>query len=210
MKDRLHKALKTKGASFGFNTTELRSIAEILSNDPTLTPDATEDDINARIEAVLPILKVSQQFGSRLVAEVRKDGKDEPAPAPLTPPNPTPQPTPPSNPELSALLEQMRVITAEIATLKGEREVSTRTERLRELVKDSGAFGAQVLRSAGRMKFESEDDFEAYLEDVKTDLEAHMQEVGDKKLDTMTGKPKPKAGGSPEVASEEDTKAVFG
>ena len=66
--DKIMKILKTKAASLGFNDEELKVAAELISVILNLE-DAPEDDINAAVEAVMPVLQVAQKNSSRIVAK---------------------------------------------------------------------------------------------------------------------------------------------
>ena len=51
MKSKILQALKPKTASLGFNKNELDSVVDTISG--TIQEDATEEQINAQIEAVI-------------------------------------------------------------------------------------------------------------------------------------------------------------
>lgn len=75
MKQKILTALKPKAASLGFNNEELEGYAEIIAKN--LNSDATDETINAQIDAFLPVLKLSQSAVNRIVnAEKTKTQKE--------------------------------------------------------------------------------------------------------------------------------------
>lgn len=68
--------LKPKVKAFGFNKKEVMGIAARIADNLTSTDDASDEDVNAEIEAaidaVLPYLQVSQSFANRVIEENRK------------------------------------------------------------------------------------------------------------------------------------------
>ena len=65
--------LKPKVKAFGFNKKEVMGIAARIADNLTSTDDASDEDVNAEIEAaidaVLPYLQVSQSFANRVIEE---------------------------------------------------------------------------------------------------------------------------------------------
>ena len=73
--------LKPKVKAFGFNKKEVMGIAARIADNLTSTDDASDEDVNAEIEAaidaVLPYLQVSQSFANRVIEENRKKNGDD-------------------------------------------------------------------------------------------------------------------------------------
>ncbi len=63
--------LKPKVASLGFNRMEIEGVASRIANN--LGDDATEEDIDAEIDAVMPYLELAQTSASRIINK-SKDG----------------------------------------------------------------------------------------------------------------------------------------
>lgn len=121
-KERLLAQLKTKAASFGFSKTELESIADAIGANPELTDDATDEAVSNAVDAVLPLLKVSQQYGSRLTNEARaKQQTPEPKP------EPTPTPVPPADGEPAWFKSYREAQEARLGALEAERVATSRT-----------------------------------------------------------------------------------
>lgn len=176
-------ALKPKVKSLGFNKKELQGIAAKIADNLKSSDEASEEDVNAEIEAqidaVLPILEFGQKYANRVIGEAKKneDGDDDGNPVP-------PSKSVKSNVEPSndvpawakALIESNSKISAELANLKGERLADTRKVKLEKLLKDTGTFGSRTLKSFAKMKFDSDEDFEEFYTEVESDLKALNQE----------------------------------
>ena len=83
MKTKVLQALKPKVASLGFTKEELESVVGSISG--TLEEDATEEQINAQIDAVIPYLKLSQSAVTRIVNAKKKEETQPKAPNVSTP-----------------------------------------------------------------------------------------------------------------------------
>lgn len=173
-KEKIFQRLKTKAASLGFAQAELRSIAETISNNPTLTEDAGEAEIDPLIDQVLPFLQAGQKMATRLVNQAKPTPTPTQTevigpPAPTPPSNSTTPPTPtdPNTQALNAVLESLKGLKDEIATLKSERTAGTRRSQLESLLKDKGTYGQRVLKSFDRMTFANEEEFTEFLTEIQ-------------------------------------------
>lgn len=222
-KQQVFLKLKPRVKALGFNRKELMGIAAQIADNLSSADDASDEDVNAeideKIEAVLPFLQVSQSYANRMVEDARKrseDDDDEPGDdkpddddssksgkhATGRNKKTTTKDTKPADDDVAtpewatALLETVKTLTGEIATLKGERTAESRKARLEELLKDSGKFGTSVLRGFERMKFDSDEEFEDYLSEVGEDLKAYNQEREDEGLSPLKTPPAGGDGGS--------------
>ena len=191
--------LKTKAASFGFNVDELKGIAAVIAGNLDSEKEATDEDIDAQIDAVLPILKVGQQQAQRIAKSVKTttEAGDEEKDTSATDKNQ--KNTEEKNDGEQEVLRMLREMKEEIASLKIEKTTSTRRAKLETMLKDTGKFGERILKNFSRMKFEKDEDFDEFLTDVETDLEEFKQEQGDENLQTVT---KPPGGGDGKVKKE--------
>lgn len=64
-KERVIGAMKPKTAHLGFSKDELEGVAERIAGN--LTDEATDEEINAQIDAVMPYLEISQKAVNRVV-----------------------------------------------------------------------------------------------------------------------------------------------
>lgn len=167
--EKIMKILKTKAASLGFNEDELKVVAELISGRLN-SEDASDDDINAQVDAVMPILQVAQKNSSRIVA------KSKPA-------TPKAEPTKPGSeiPQDDEMPSWFKKYTeqneARLAKIEGERIMGSRKSQLEALVKDSGVFGQKLLKTFERMSFEKDEDFAAFIEETKNDLNDYQKEL---------------------------------
>ena len=222
--------LKPKVKAFGFNKKELMSVAAKIADNLTSTDDASDEDVNAEIEAaidaVLPYLQVSQSFANRVIEENRKkNGDDETDDGDDTSSNTSnnrqtgsnkndPQQNK-SNDDAPAwakgLLDKVETLTNEISVLKGEKVTTSRKSKLNELLKDSGSFGSRILKSFDRMKFETEEEFDEFYSEVEEDLKNYNQECADAGLSTLANPPAASgksSGKQDEVISDAEIKAL--
>jgi len=141
-----------------------------------------------------------------LEALAKSKNPAEPDPKPVEP-NSTPaneDPDKDKNDHLKLLLDQFKALQDDIKAIKGEKVVNSRKDAVLAKIKDSDEkYQSKILRDFGRMNFENDEAFDAYLADVESDFE-------DYKLIGF-GKDKPNGGfGGPSGnASEAELDAVF-
>lgn len=109
-----------------------------------------------------------------------KDGK------PVTDQEPGKEPKPGTDDTpawAKALIEQNKTLNERLSAFEGSKTTETRLQALQgKLTNVPEAFKAKALKDFKRMNFESEEDFEAYLGEVDTDITALNQELADSKL----------------------------
>lgn len=211
------EALKPKVKAFGFNKKELKGIAAKIANNLNSEEDASEEDVNAeintQIDAVIPYLQFAQSQANRLLEEWRKnhpetedEEDDEPIQTKVSKKNP---PKNENNEQLKQLLDAVTALTSEVANLKKEKTTTTRRSRLEELLKDTGTFGSRTLKSFSKMSFDSDEEFEEFLEEIKEDLDNYNQERANDGLGKL-GKPNFAGGGQEknEVLTDDEIKAI--
>lgn len=199
-KQQVFMRLKPKMKAFGFNKKELMSVAAKIADSLTSEEDASEEDVNAeidaQIDAVLPYLQVSQSFANRVIEgnrrkndddddETGSDDGDEPS-------NPNNRQTGSNkkNPKdkgknddapdwAKGMMQTIETLTGKITALEGEKTTTTRKAKLEAILKDSGTFGTRTLKSFAKMSFDNDDEFEDFLSEVQDDLKAYNQERAD-------------------------------
>jgi hypothetical protein len=194
MKKRIFSRLKTKAASLGFNTEELKGVAAVIA-DNLDSEEATDEDIDAQIDAVLPLLKVGQQQAQRIAKATKpvpaESGDDDDTDASAT--DKSPKKTDDKNdgePEWFRKYREQQ--ESRFAALEADKTASARQAKLESMLKDTGKFGERTLKNFARMKFDKDADFDDFLSDVESDLEELKQEEGDENISTVT---KPPGGG---------------
>lgn len=183
--------LKPKVTSLGFNEKELESVAKsIFDNNPNLqADDVSDEDIDNVISSVIPILGVAQQNATRVINDSKKQNQ------PQNQPDETQlKKSGSENPQdLSALISEavkgaITPLEEKIAKLEGEKVRGTRVSRLNEVVKGAGKFGEKILKDFTERTyktFENEEEFEAYLEETKKDVQDHIQEETNHSLNPL-------------------------
>lgn len=190
MKDKILQALKTKYANKGFSAKTLESVADYLS--ATVTE---ETQIETAVSGVEPIMSVFQsETDSRVNAAVAKAKETQTPPAGAQPGNDTP-PKQPDNSDVPAwaksLIDANQALQQSLAKLQGDQVSKTRSQTLAEKLKDAPEpFKNKILKDFSRMKFETDEDFNAYLEETETDVKEVIQSTADAGLGLF---PKPNA-----------------
>jgi len=204
--------LKPKVKQFGFNSKEIKGIAAKIADNLTSADDASDEDVNAeidaKIEAVIPYLSLGQSFANRVIEENRrKNGANEESEeddddeeydddtsasrhAGSKKKSPKGKEKSEDVPKWAQLLSnKIETLTGEVTSLKSEKQANDRRSKLEKLLKDTGTFGSRTLKSFDKMKFENDDEFEEFISEVKEDLNAYNQERADAGLSAMGNPP---------------------
>lgn len=213
--------LKPKIKSFGFNKSEVKSIAAKIADNLTLEEDATEEDVNAiieeKIDAVLPFLQVGQSQANRVIDAWKKtqphdddddDDLDGDEKNTKYTKKQAKQNNDGTNEALKDLLDVVKSLKDEVASMKAEKASDGRRVKLEALLKDSGTFGKSTLKNFSRMKFETEEEFDEYFAEVEEDLKSYTQETANKGLSEMGGVPPVGGKLSEEVLTDDEVKAL--
>ncbi len=225
------RELKTREdiQALGFSRKELKGIAADLADKLTLKDDATEEEISEAVEeaidAATPLLKMVQTVSDRRLQSYKNsqkkddegDDDDDDEPSPKEDKDGKKDQDKGDDKD-SALLKTIGELTNsikglkdDISALKSGSLASSRKAKIEGLVKDTGKFGERVMRSFQRMSFETEDEFEDYLDEIREDLEQENQERANKGLERLGNPPttdQKKDDKAPEVISDDDMKAL--
>lgn len=224
--------LKPKVKAFGFNQKEIKGVAAKIADNLDLKDDASDEDVNAAIEtaveAVLPILEFGRSYANRVINDSvnenrngsgnnddTDDDEGDNGAAASKSANSTRTKQKKSDDDVpswaKALIESNNALKSELAAIKGEKVTDTRRSKLEKLLKDTGTFGTRTLKSFGRMKFESDDEFDEFFSEVEEDLKSLNQERANAGLGKLGA---PATGGSMkrddknEVLSDDEIKAL--
>lgn len=174
MEEKILQMLKPKAASFGFNEEELKGVIAVIANKLKDSEEATEEQINAEIEAVIPFLQVAQKNASRVItkakAEFEAKAKKE------IDLKETGEGKGAKNEKPDWFKEFEQKMESRFAKIDSDNIAKSRKEQLESVLKDSGLFGKQTMKSFEKMKFETEEEFVDFLEETKTDLKAYNEE----------------------------------
>lgn len=221
--------------ALGFSRKEIRGVAAYVADKLNLKDEATDEEvgeaIDDAIDAVMPLLKLSQSVVDRQVqsykdAHPEKDADDpdddddkDDEPAHNSPSKKGKKNTKDDNDDVnSALLASIKALTEsvsgmkdEIALLKSGKVADSRRAKVEKLLKDTGKFGERMLKAYSRMTFKDDDEFDDYLDELKEDIEAVNQERADKGLEKLGVPPATsikKKPGDKELMSDDEVKEL--
>lgn len=210
--------LKPKVKAFGFNQKELKGLAAKIAENLTSEEDASEEDVDAEIEAAikaaLPVLELGRSYANRVINDSKNvneddDEDDEEPESKSNKSTKTKQKKSDDEPEwFKTYRENME---KKFEELSGTRIADVRNGKLEKLLKDTDDFGKLVMKHYARMKFENDEEFEEFLSEVEEDLKSENQKRADNGLEKLGA---PAAGGSvkkdnkPEVLSEDEIKEI--
>lgn len=172
--------LKPKAASLGFNDKELEAVANQIK--ATLPENATDEQIDAAIEAAIPYLKVTQTAVTRIVnATKKKEGHQEPPAGSGEPGKKGGENQNGEEDEEPAWFKKFRTAQEErMAAIEQANVTKSRRTVFEELIKElPEKTKASKLKDFDRMAFKDEADFEAYKAEVVADVTAIKQELAD-------------------------------
>lgn len=181
MKSKVLELLKPKVASYGFSEKSVSSFATQIAED--IDTDATDEEINAKVDAVIPFFKISQSEITRIVNT--KKGDDVP---PTENPPKKEEPKKPSEPtdkldKLFALIEKQG---EEIRNLTNKQVKENRKEIYAEKLKDlPKSLRESMIKKFDRISFKDAEDFETFLEEEEQDIPVILKEHSEAKLDEM-------------------------
>ena len=213
------QALKPKVKAFGFNKNELKGVAAKIANNLTLEEEASEEDINEAIDnaidAVLPYLEMGQKQANRVINDYKRKSEN-----PIEEEEEEEEETKPQKKAATAkkeedvpawaqaMMKTMEALSGEVSTMKGEKLSNSRKSRLEELLKETGSFGQRTLKNFAKMKFENDEEFDDFFEEVEADLKAYNQERANDGLSKLGKTPLVGGGNKEEVLSDDEVKAL--
>lgn len=192
------QSLKPRVKALGFNKNELKGVAAKIANNLNIEDDATDEDVNAAIEeaidAVMPYLEFTQKVSSRVINDYKKttgkpvDGDDDDDD--IEPQPKKQKQTKDDTPEWAQLLvKQVEELKGELTAVKAKEKTATRKDKLSAILKDAGSYGSRTMKNFAKMKFETDEEFDEFLEEVEADLEAYNQERANEGLGKLGGSP---------------------
>ena len=87
--------------------------------------------------------------------------------------------------EAKKQLEEFNAFRNEFNAMKADRIKANREKQLTELVQDCGVYGERVKKNYAKMNFDTDEEFNEFLDGVKEDIKALNQERADKGLDNL-------------------------
>lgn len=211
-------ALKTNRdiKALGFSRKELKGVAANVANKLKLNEDASDEEVSEAIsdaiDDVLPLLQLTQSAADRQVSEYRnahpvpdddesvddQDDDDEPVRRSPSQKGKKSKKDGDDTSESAILLaaidklsKSFSELKIDVNALKTGNTANNRKSRVKELLKDTGKFGECQLKSFSRMKFDTEEEFEDYLDELKEDIEEENKERLEKGLEKLGRIPAP-------------------
>lgn len=202
MNKRFVQELKTKAKAFGFSDEELENAVVNFSKlNPNLNnEDLSDEDINSFIEAVIPLLKISQSHSDKIIRI--KDNENKKAVESLTAKikeietnaNQKNKKTEENNEVLDAITKRLEELEKQNKSLS-ENLFKTQEDRLstqrlslfKEKLKDvDKSWLKSAEKQFSRMTFKDDEDFNTYLEDVVKDAQEFTQDNANRGLSSFT------------------------
>lgn len=210
MKQKLIALLKTSFASKGFNAKELESLADLVIGQQSLTDESTDEDLATAVTNAKPVADFVQSVASRQVSDVKKPAKvEEPTSPPSDPPIPENETA--TEKMLRETLGVVKALAEQVETLKGDKVATTRREQfIKSMEGTSQEYQDRELKKFDRFIFKDDEDFNAFIEELKPDHAAAAQAEIDSKGGGFApggGVGGPKSG--TKEASEAEVEEVF-
>ena len=217
MKNKVFTRLEPKAKSYGFSKDELMTVCESIANGFSSEEEATDEAIDARIEASLPFLKISQSAAHRAYERMKAKFDDENKPKPA----PTPQPEPPKPADAPA---DEAPAWFKAFQEKYESDKKATNDRFNQMSQEKAneGFMASALTSLKDVDprfyrdlkgktFEKQEEVDAYVSEVMDDWTAFCTDKNIKAMADVTTTracPKPTKPNEGVVARAEARKAV--
>lgn len=189
MKGKILAALKTKYGNLGFGDKAFEGVAEMLA--ATITE---EENIETAVAGVEALLKSFQGDIDHRVSALKTENEklkkqqqtkgQEQGGAPAASGKGTTETRTDDMPAWAkAFGKQMETLAAGLSELKSGKTIETRKQVLETKLKDANPkFKAKALKDFGRMKFESDEDFDNFVEETITDAEDFTQAAVDQNM----------------------------
>lgn len=204
MKNKVMTRLEPKAKSYGFSKEELMTVCESIANGFSSEEEATEEAIDARIDAYLPILKLSQSAAHRAYERMKAKFEEENKPKPPTPPVEQPKPAEQPKDEAPAWFKSFQEKYESDKKATEERFTQMSQEKANETFMASALSGLKDVdprfyRDLKGKTFDKQEDVDAYVSHVKEDWTAFC---ADKNIKAMADVVPPGGGPKPTKPSE--------
>lgn len=194
---KIFSVLKTKAKSLGFSKQELNSVVSLIEQRLDVEDDATEEDldsaVNDAVEEILPFLKLGQAQAQRTIARSKQtttkkqgdeaddadeadddsDGQGDDADE-VELPDDAPQW---AKAMAKMFSNAMKSGKTKLNNFTPEQIKDDRRNQVKAVVDSLGAYGKIVLKKFESREFAKDEDFTAFLEEVKSDADDYKQEA---------------------------------
>lgn len=217
MKNKVMTRLEPKAKPYGFSKEELMTVCESIANGFSSEEEATDEAIDARIDAALPFLKISQSAAHRAYERMKAKFEEEnPKPTPK-PQEPKPQDPPkPAEDEMPSWFKAFQE--------KYETDRQATEAKFTAMTKEKANEGFMAKAKAGlkdvdpkfytrdlsRRTFETDEEVDTYVSEVVNDWTTFCSDKNIKAMKDMVppgGDDKPQKPNDGVVARVEARKA---
>lgn len=193
MKNKVFTRLEPKAKSYGFSKDELMTVCESIANGFSSEEEATDEAIDARIDAYLPILKLSQSAAHRSYERMKAKFEEENNPKPPTPPVEPPKPAEqkPQEDEAPAWFKAFQQSYEKDKQATEEKFANMATEKANEGFMARAHAGLKDVdpkfyRDLKSRTFSSNEEVDAYVAEVNEDWTSFCAEKNIKSMADMT------------------------
>lgn len=192
MKNKVMTRLEPKAKSYGFSKEELMTVCESIANGFSSEEEATEDAIDAKIDAILPFLKISQSAANRSYERMKAKFEEENKPQQQQrqdPPKPEEQK--PVEDEAPAWFKAFQQNYEKDKQATEQKFASMATEKANERFMARAKAGLKDVdpkfyRDLKSKTFESDEEVDAYVQVVSGDWTTFCAEKNIKSMAEMT------------------------
>lgn len=211
-KAKVKERLKAKFPGVNLSQKRIDAIADKLK----LPEDADDDAIDERLDELNDVFSFADMARNDDRARTeeaerkKKEQQDNPTPKPSEE-NPKPDQKSTDTPEWAkALIESNKALQTRLEAIESGKVGDTRKSQLEAKLKDvTPKFKETVLKNFGRMKFDKDEDFDAFLEEVEEDAKEFIQAEANDGLSGVKTPVQGKGGSAKKPASKEEVDAVL-
>ena len=191
MKNKVFTRLEPKAKSYGFSKDELMTVCESVANGFSSEEEATDEAIDARIDAYLPILKLSQSAAHRSYERMKAKFEEENKPQKQQQEPPKPAEPQQQEDEAPAWFKAFQQNYEKDKQATEQKFASMATEKANERFMARAQAGLKDVdpkfyRDLKSKTFESDEEVDAYVSEVAGDWTTFCAEKNIKSMSEMT------------------------
>ena len=191
MKNKVFTRLESKAKPYGFSKDELMTVCESIANGFSSEEEATEDAIDARIDAILPFLKISQSVAHRSYERMKAKFEEENKPQQQQQEPPKPAEQKPQEDEAPAWFKAFQQNYEKDKQATEQKFASMATEKANERFMARAHAGLKGVdpkfyRDLKSRTFTSDEEVDAYVQEVSGDWTTFCSEKNIKSMADMT------------------------
>lgn len=206
MKAKVFEILKPKVVQYGFSSEAVQSVANTISTE--LQEDATDEDINARIDAVIPFFRISQSEVTRIV---NKSKVEEPKPANTPAEDVVDEDVQNEEPEdkFDKVVGMIEKLSGRLDMLANKEVSKTRKQIYADKIKElPEPLRKSMERKFDRISFKDNDDFNLFLEEEVSEIPELLKTHSEEKL-VASGRPRVGGRTSGKQASDKEVDNII-